>query len=95
MGRQVAVKVQQRFGRSLLELGGNNALIGTYCYYKIILFLDCILRFRLFSANSCTRCRFGDGSESGCLLMRWDSWTKMYYNQEIDIAPEDKAGIFR
>lgn len=29
VGRQVAVKVQQRFGRSLLELGGNNALIGT------------------------------------------------------------------
>ncbi|KAG7209015.1 hypothetical protein KM043_015181 [Ampulex compressa] len=26
-GRQVALKVQQRFGRSLLELGGNNALI--------------------------------------------------------------------
>jgi aldehyde dehydrogenase family 7 protein A1 len=27
VGRQVAVTVQQRFGRSLLELGGNNALI--------------------------------------------------------------------
>ncbi|XP_032683990.1 putative aldehyde dehydrogenase family 7 member A1 homolog [Odontomachus brunneus] len=27
VGRQVAVKVQQRFGKSLLELGGNNALI--------------------------------------------------------------------
>lgn len=27
VGRQVALKVQQRFGRSLLELGGNNALI--------------------------------------------------------------------
>ncbi|XP_020297922.1 alpha-aminoadipic semialdehyde dehydrogenase isoform X2 [Pseudomyrmex gracilis] len=26
-GRQVALKVQQRFGKSLLELGGNNALI--------------------------------------------------------------------
>lgn len=29
VGRQVALKIQQRFGRSLLELGGNNALIGT------------------------------------------------------------------
>lgn len=28
VGRQVALKVQQRFGKSLLELGGNNALIG-------------------------------------------------------------------
>ncbi|XP_071654003.1 putative aldehyde dehydrogenase family 7 member A1 homolog [Temnothorax longispinosus] len=27
VGRQVALKIQQRFGRSLLELGGNNALI--------------------------------------------------------------------
>lgn len=27
VGRQVALKVQQRFGKSLLELGGNNALI--------------------------------------------------------------------
>lgn len=30
VGRQVALKIQQRFGRSLLELGGNNALIGAY-----------------------------------------------------------------
>lgn len=30
VGRQVALKIQQRFGRSLLELGGNNALIGVY-----------------------------------------------------------------
>lgn len=28
VGRQVALKVQQRFGKFLLELGGNNALIG-------------------------------------------------------------------
>lgn len=28
VGCQVAVKVQERFGKSLLELGGNNALIG-------------------------------------------------------------------
>ncbi|XP_070170116.1 putative aldehyde dehydrogenase family 7 member A1 homolog isoform X1 [Polyergus mexicanus] len=27
VGKQVALKIQQRFGRSLLELGGNNALI--------------------------------------------------------------------
>lgn len=27
VGRQVAVKVQERFGRSILELGGNNAII--------------------------------------------------------------------
>ncbi len=27
VGRQVGVTVQQRFGRSLLELGGNNAII--------------------------------------------------------------------
>ncbi|WP_024539294.1 L-piperidine-6-carboxylate dehydrogenase [Comamonas badia] len=29
MGRQVAVKVAERFGRSILELGGNNAMIVT------------------------------------------------------------------
>ncbi len=27
VGKQVALKVQERFGRSLLELGGNNAII--------------------------------------------------------------------
>jgi aldehyde dehydrogenase (NAD+) len=29
MGRQVAVKVAERFGRSILELGGNNAMVVT------------------------------------------------------------------
>lgn len=29
MGRQVGVKVAERFGRSILELGGNNAMIVT------------------------------------------------------------------
>jgi len=28
VGKRVAVNVQQRFGKSILELGGNNALIG-------------------------------------------------------------------
>lgn len=28
IGRNVAIKVQERFGKCLLELGGNNALIG-------------------------------------------------------------------
>jgi len=28
VGRKVAVTVQDRFGKCLLELGGNNALIG-------------------------------------------------------------------
>lgn len=28
VGREVALKVQERFGKSLLELGGNNAFIG-------------------------------------------------------------------
>ena len=30
IGREVGVAVQERFGRSLLELGGNNAMIGTF-----------------------------------------------------------------
>ena len=30
IGRKVGMKVQERFGRSLLELGGNNAIIGAY-----------------------------------------------------------------
>lgn len=29
VGKQVSLKVQERFGRSILELGGNNAVIGT------------------------------------------------------------------
>ena len=28
IGKDVAIKVQERFGKCLLELGGNNALIG-------------------------------------------------------------------
>ena len=28
VGRQVGVTVQERFGRSILELGGNNAIVG-------------------------------------------------------------------
>lgn len=28
VGKGVALKVQERFGKCLLELGGNNALIG-------------------------------------------------------------------
>lgn len=39
VGRQVALKVQQRFGRSLLELGDNNALIGAYLLISILLVL--------------------------------------------------------
>lgn len=31
VGRKVAVAVQARFGKSLLELGGNNALVGARC----------------------------------------------------------------
>ncbi|OXU27663.1 hypothetical protein TSAR_014888 [Trichomalopsis sarcophagae] len=31
-GKKVALKVQERFGRSLLELGGNNAIVGKYLY---------------------------------------------------------------
>lgn len=42
VGRQVALKVQQRFGRSLLELGGNNALIGTNISWWSNQFFVCI-----------------------------------------------------
>lgn len=42
VGRQVALKVQQRFGKSLLELGGNNALIGTHLSSKRSIFRVCL-----------------------------------------------------
>ncbi|MEJ1276568.1 aldehyde dehydrogenase family 7 member A1 [Cricetulus griseus] len=32
VGKQVALMVQERFGKSLLELGGNNAIIGNILY---------------------------------------------------------------
>ncbi len=32
VGQQVGVDVQARFGKSILELGGNNAIIGMYIY---------------------------------------------------------------
>lgn len=32
IGKQVALKVQERFGKLLLELGGNNAMIGKSDY---------------------------------------------------------------
>lgn len=41
VGRQVGVAVQERFGRSLLELGGNNAIIGyTAVYIHLFLVMD-------------------------------------------------------
>ncbi|KAJ8326966.1 Alpha-aminoadipic semialdehyde dehydrogenase [Batrachochytrium dendrobatidis] len=36
VGRRVGETVQGRFGRSLLELGGNNAIVGEYCSYSLI-----------------------------------------------------------
>ncbi len=32
VGQQVGVDVQARFGKSILELGGNNAIIGMYMF---------------------------------------------------------------
>lgn len=36
VGKNVALKVQERFGRSLLELGGNNAIIGTLTFHHYL-----------------------------------------------------------
>lgn len=46
VGRQVALKIQQRFGRSLLELGGNNALISAYIL-KILILQHCLCRITI------------------------------------------------
>lgn len=36
IGRQVGLAVQERFGRTILELGGNNAIVGiSYGYVQI------------------------------------------------------------
>jgi len=46
IGRQVGVKVQQRFGRQILELGGNNAIIIAPDYKDI----DSIIKSCVFAA---------------------------------------------
>ena len=66
MGRQVGVAVGQRLGRSLLELGGNNAVILTelalnFASFFLMLSIDsprsCSLTvFLLFPAPTLIRC---------------------------------------
>lgn len=80
VGRQVALKVQQRFGKFLLELGGNNALIGTHLLNFLHLFIDVQLMCLFLSSHSRAGCRFGTGSESSGLRVRRNNRTKMYHN---------------
>lgn len=84
IGRKVALKVQERFGKSLLELGGNNALIGKsklyfYSLCCIYLYLPCLKYCCILFVNSCPRCKFGNGSQGGSVLLCGNSRTKVYY----------------
>ena len=41
VGQKVGVAVQERFGRKILELGGNNAIIGAWlklCKFKMLFY---------------------------------------------------------